>query len=137
MRVVLDTNALISALLFRGHSSFLAQLWQEQKITPLVCKETVNEFLRVLDYPKFKLSTLQIETVAEMYLCYVQQITLDSEKLPTKLPQCRDVKDQIFIELAYQGKADVLISGDADLLVLKKQLPFVIETPVNFKLRNF
>ena len=137
MRVVLDTNALISALLFRGHSSFLTQLWQEQKITPLVCKETVNEFLRVLDYPKFKLSTLQIETVAEMYLCFVQQIILDREKLPTKLPQCRDVKDQIFIELAYQGKADVLISGDTDLLILEKRLPFVIETPANFKLRNF
>ncbi|MGR9036280.1 MAG: putative toxin-antitoxin system toxin component, PIN family, partial [Gammaproteobacteria bacterium] len=129
------TNTLVSALLFRGSSSYLVQLWLERKITPLVCRETVDEFLRVLNYPKFKLSTLQIEAVAEKYLRYAWQMTLENNALPADFPQCRDSKDQIFVELAYFGKADVLISGDADLLILGEIVPFAIETPAHFKLR--
>lgn len=56
-RVVLDTNIVLSALLF--NNSRLAwgrRGWQAKKIRPLVCTETVNELLRVLAYPKFKLT---------------------------------------------------------------------------------
>ena len=55
--------------------------------------------------------------------------------MPEDLPQCRDIKDQQFIDLAYLGKADVLISGDMDLLVLNGQLPFAIEAPAIFRER--
>jgi len=136
MRVVFDTNTLISALLFRGHSSFLVQLWQNHEITVLTSNDSVNEFLRVLNYPKFNLSSLRIKSVASAYLPYVVLIGIDKSQLPDDLPQCRDIKDQPFIDLAYFGKADALISGDSDLLVLNGQLPFAIETPAAFKQRN-
>jgi uncharacterized protein len=136
MRVVFDTNTLISALLFRGHSSFLVQLWQNHEIKVLASNDSVNEFLKVLNYPKFNLSSLQIETAIAAYFPYVLLISIDKSQLPEHLPQCRDVKDQPFIDLAYLGKADALISGDMDLLVLNGQLPFAIETPAAFKQRN-
>ena len=47
MRVVFDTNTLISALLFRGHSSFLVELWQNKALTVLASNDSVAEFLRV------------------------------------------------------------------------------------------
>jgi putative PIN family toxin of toxin-antitoxin system len=136
MRVVFDTNTLISALLFNGHASFLVQLWQNHEITVLASTDTANEFLRVLTYPKFNLSRLRIELIANAYLPYVLLMDIDKSQLPDDLPQCRDVKDQPFIDLAYLGKADVLISGDSDLLVLNGQLPFAIETPAIFKQRS-
>ncbi len=136
MRIVFDTNTLISALLFRGYSSFLVELWQNNELTVLASHDSVAEFLRVLNYPKFNLSDLHIETLANEYLPYVVFIRIEKTQLPDDLPQCRDIKDQQFIDLAYLGKADVLISGDLDLLVLNGQLPFSIETPATFRERT-
>ncbi len=135
MRVVFDTNTLISALLFRGYSSFLVELWQNNELIVLVSNDSVSEFLKVLSYPKFNLSELRIEALANEYLPYVVYIGIEKTQLPEDLPQCRDIKDQQFIDLAYLGKADVLISGDMDLLVLNGQLPFAIEAPAIFRER--
>jgi len=53
------------------------------------------------------------------------------------LPHCRDENDQMFTELACVGKADVLVSGDADLLIIFDQCPFTIETPADFYRRIY
>ena len=66
MRVVLDTNALVSALLFSGISSKLVSLWQNGLITPLLSREILDEYLRVLSYPKFALSEEEILPFAEV-----------------------------------------------------------------------
>jgi putative PIN family toxin of toxin-antitoxin system len=55
-RVVLDTNVLISALVFKGDLTKIAVLWQKSKIIPLISKETFDELRTVLEYPKFTLS---------------------------------------------------------------------------------
>ena len=56
-RLVLDTNILISALLFHaGSLSWLRHAWQSDTIRPLAGRETTAELLRVLHYPKFRLS---------------------------------------------------------------------------------
>ncbi len=54
-RVVLDTNILISALIFRREVSRLAEFWKSGKIVPLISKATFKEFKDVLAYPKFSL----------------------------------------------------------------------------------
>lgn len=63
MRVVLDTNVVISALLFAGRLSRILELWQDGKIKPLISKETFNELRRVLEYPKFALSSLERRSI--------------------------------------------------------------------------
>lgn len=56
-RVVLDPNVVLSALLFAsGCLAWLRRAWQHGRMQPLVCRETAAELLRVLAYPKFKLS---------------------------------------------------------------------------------
>ena len=136
MRIVLDTNTLISALLFKGQTSYLVDVWKSRKITVLACEETLNEFTKVLHYPKFKLSASQIKMLVDYYVPYSENIVIDKKLLPNDFPQCRDEKDQIFIELAYLGKADILISGDEDLLILNRQFSFAIETPRDYKQRT-
>jgi len=56
-RIVLDTNCIISALIFsRQKMAWLRHSWQSGAIIPLVSKETASELLKVLAYPKFKLT---------------------------------------------------------------------------------
>ena len=97
MRVVLDTNTLVSALLFSGATNFLVELWQRRQIKPLASTQTLSEFNKVLRYPKFKLSAAQITTVIAAYQPYVLMIGIDKTQLPENLPQCRDINDQLFI----------------------------------------
>lgn len=115
MRVVLDTNCVISALLFsKQHLAWLRHSWQNGEIIPLVSKETVNELIRVLTYPKFKLSTQEQELILADFLPYTEVIKIDA--IPDGLPQIRDEYDQIFLVLAVLGEARCLVSGDKDIL---------------------
>ena len=76
-RVVLDTNCLISALLFsRGTLGLLRTLWQEKKFTPLLCTSTVKELIRVLAYPKFKLTPDDIQELLGDILPWAEIVEL-------------------------------------------------------------
>jgi uncharacterized protein len=61
IRVVLDTNVLVSCLLFGGTPGELLDLWKTGRIRLLMSREMVDEFLRVLAYPKFNLSEDEIQ----------------------------------------------------------------------------
>ncbi|MBN4073627.1 putative toxin-antitoxin system toxin component, PIN family [Mariprofundus ferrooxydans] len=130
-RLVFDTNTIVSALLFeQGRLAWLRPFWQAGKHQPLASRATIQELIRVLAYPKFKLNEPQIQALLADYLPYVESVDIP-ECMPT-LPQCRDKKDQMFIELATIGAADVLITGDADLLAMVEVCPFSILSPADF-----
>ena len=115
--IVLDTNLLLSALVFSGgRLAALRTTWQTSRCVPLVSQATAAELIRVLAYPKFKLSAVDREELLADYLPHCRSVRIPA-RLP-KLPTCRDVNDQVFIELAAVGKADFLVTGDRDLLVL-------------------
>lgn len=127
-RVVLDTNGVLSALLFTaGRLAWMRHAWQRQQLQPLICRQTANELLRVLAYPKFKLTTLEQQDLLADYLPYTEIIELPSSW--PALPTCRDEKDQVFLVLAHVGKADALVTGDTDLLALRDAFPGLILTP--------
>ena len=117
IRVVLDTNIVVSALLFNGQLAWLRRAWQCRKLQPLVCHATLSEFSRVLAYPKFKLSEAERQTLEAEFLPYTELVCLPNPWPPT--PPCRDSADRVFLVLAQAGQAEALISGDADLLALK------------------
>jgi len=123
LRIVFDTNVVVSALLFgHGRSAWLRHLWSV--VTPLVSRNTVAELMRVLNYPKFKLDSADIEALLGEYL----PLTTVVEVPPAinDLPNCSDPDDQMFIDLAYAGHADLLVSGDRDLLTMADPCPFEI-----------
>ncbi len=130
-RVVVDTNLVLSALVFGGGTpANLRRAWQDGSCLPLVSKSTAAELLRVLAYPKFGLDTQQREQLLGDYLPYCSSV-----RVPTAiagLPGCRDPYDLPFLALADAGRADYLITGDRDLLDLSPGLPYSIVTAGDF-----
>jgi putative PIN family toxin of toxin-antitoxin system len=116
-RVVLDTNVLISSLLFKGEASRIVVLWQKGKIIPLISKETFNELRAVLEYPKFSLSPGEIKSIMEDEILPFFEV-VEVEKNIKGI--CRDPDDDKFISCAVSGEADWIVSGDKDLSDLGK-----------------
>jgi len=131
-RVVFDTTTVVSALLFaKGRLAWLRQHWRERVCVPLISRATAAELTRVLRYPKFQLSPDDCRELLADYLPYSQVI----ERVEGCAVVCRDANDQPFLDLAQSGKADVLVSGDRDLLMLAGQARFLIETPEAYRRR--
>lgn len=117
MRVVLDTNVVLSALVFGGGwAGRLRMAWQNHEILPLVSTDTAQELIRVLAYPKFRLSLPDQQELLADYLPYSQTVNMPESMPP--VPECRDPYDLMFMRLAVVGQASVLVSGDKDLLTL-------------------
>lgn len=129
MRVVLDTNVVISAILFRhGPTVTLRQAWMAGHFRPLTDRPCTDELIRTLSYPKFQLSPSDIHALLADYLPFSEIVDkADHEAL--ELPLCRDPDDQKFLVLAELGRADVLVTGDKALLALAGSTRFVIERP--------
>ncbi len=127
MRVVLDTNVVLSALLFpEGAAAGVRRGWQAQRFQPLISSDTAQELLRVLAYPKFRLTAEDREALLADYLPYCETVSM-----PTRLrgvPRCRDPHDREFLKLAIAGGAHVVVTGDADLMALKKRFEVPIVT---------
>jgi putative PIN family toxin of toxin-antitoxin system len=118
LRVVFDTNIVISALIFGRRLSWLRAAWARGAVTPVVCRETIAELLRVMAYPKFRLEAADREALLEDYLPFAEVAKLPAE-MPLLAETCRDKDDLVFVALALGAKADALVSGDADLIVLQ------------------
>ncbi len=117
LRVVLDTNVVVSALLFsRGRLAWLRTAWQQGDFVPLVSKPTAEELLAVLAYPKFKLTASERQELLADYLPWCQTVPIP--QVGQALAPCRDADDLIFLELAGSASADYIVTGDKDLLAL-------------------
>ena len=131
LRVVLDTNMLLSALLFHAGALFwLRNAWQTDEIHPLSSRETMAELIRVLSYPKFDLTGVEQEQLLADYLPWCETVVVSK---PPVMPRCRDPFDRPFLELALVAQADALVSGDNDLLDLAQVFPVPILTPRAFR----
>ena len=127
-RVVIDTNVLVSAFLFKGEPGELIECWKQGQILPLTTRDIIDEFIRVLAYPKFQLTEEDIDFL------------LHHEILPwfevVNVKKCKpvvaaDPEDDKFIWCAHAGAADCVISGDAHLLNLNPS-PVPILSPAQF-----
>lgn len=127
MRLVIDTNVLLSALLFpSGSVTWLRSAWKSEVVIPLASHETTVELIRVLSYPKFRLTGHEREELLMDYLPWCETVTVVE---PPSVPECRDPHDLPFLELALAGRADALVTGDRDLLVLSSEFSVPILAP--------
>jgi putative PIN family toxin of toxin-antitoxin system len=128
-RVVLDTNVVLSALVFRGGAAGqVRQAWQRGLVLPLVSTATAQELVRVLAYPKFSLSKAAQDDLLADYLPYFETVRIPLP--PPLVPHCRDVLDVPFMHLAVAGKAQVLVTGDRDLLVIAAEFERFSSCPI-------
>ena len=114
-QLVIHTNVLVSALLFGGNAGELITLWKRGSIVPLCSKEIVEEYLRVLAYPKFQLPQNDIGfLLTHEILPYFKVLTIK----PGKPLVTMDPSDDKFIWCALEGRAEMIVSGDNHLLTL-------------------
>lgn len=129
VRVVLDTNVVLSALVFGGGAAGrVRRAWQQGELLPLASTASVQELVRVLAYPKFRLSHAEQEELLADYLPYTQTVRIPQP--PPAVPECRDALDAPFMHLAMAGKAQVLVSGDRDLLAIAADFAQVSRCPI-------
>jgi uncharacterized protein len=129
VKAVLDTNVLLSALLFRGTLAKIAELWKEGTITPVFSRETFEEFNTALTYPKFSLSNDEIKAIIEEEVLPYCDVTDITEKIEGV---CSDPDDDKFISCAVSASADFIISGDKALIAVKKYKSVKIIKPSDF-----
>ena len=132
VKVVVDTNVVVSALLFSGTPGKLVPLWQGPMIRPLASKQIIDEYLRVLTYPKFKLSEEDINFLLyHEILPYFEVVRVYSGKRIIR----KDEEDDKFIQCALAGNAKFIISGDHHLLGMKSYRKIKILSPADFLLK--
>ena len=120
LKVVLDTNVLVSVLLFGGKLEEIYKAWKSGKLTLLFTEKTLEEFVKVLHYYLLYIEVLPFSEV-------IENVHTLSEDI------CRDKDDVKFLECALSGKADFIVSGDKDLLALKEFKGIKILNPLEFK----
>ncbi|MFP4104017.1 putative toxin-antitoxin system toxin component, PIN family [Coleofasciculus sp.] len=128
-RFVIDTNVLISALLFKSSVPFRAIALAEKQGIILYSESTLRELERVLNRSKFdKYLSQEERQVFLLKFISSSQFVNTTETITV----CRDEKDNNFLELAVSGNANILITGDLDLLVLSPFQSIEILTPDKF-----
>lgn len=128
-RWVFDTNCLVSRLLAPTGTVARAVDKALGSGVLLVSEETMAELVRVLARPKFDpYLTLEERSGFIRALGGVSRTV----NIIRRISACRDTKDNMFLELAANGQADAIISGDADLLVLHPFQGIPILSPADF-----
>ncbi|MBD2189495.1 putative toxin-antitoxin system toxin component, PIN family [Pseudanabaena mucicola] len=114
-RIVFDTNVIVSALMFPRSAPRQAFNIAYSTGKILVSTVTILELEEVLSRKKFE-KYFSIEERIQ----FVARFFADAEiiEINEKIIACRDRKDDKFLELAVNGKANYIITGDQDLLVL-------------------
>ena len=129
IKVVIDTNVIISALLFGGLPGELINLWKANRIVPFVTKEIIEEYLHVLAYPKFELSAKEIDYILYWEILPYFEVVAQN---PGKNIVHTDPSDDKFIHCAINGNAEFIISGDEHLLSLRSVKNVRIVNPSEF-----
>jgi len=129
IRVVLDTNVLVSALLFKTTLSKVIDLWQGGAIIPVISKDTFQELRAVLEYSKFALSPDEIRAILEQEILPFFEVIDVGEEVKGI---CNDPADDKFISCALSAFADYIVSGDKTFIDLKQYKSVKIIKPSEF-----
>ncbi|WP_035990706.1 putative toxin-antitoxin system toxin component, PIN family [Leptolyngbya sp. KIOST-1] len=129
LRVVVDTNTLVSGVLIAASVPDLAVQRARALGILLFSTATFDELSQVIFRPKFD-RYVSTNVRAE----FIARIAETSEQIniTEKIVVCRDPKDDQFIEVAINGNADWLITGDQDLLILRSFRGVEIVSPAQF-----
>ena len=114
IKAVLDTNILISAIFWRGNEYKVVSNGIDREYNLVISPQIIEELIDKLKN-KFKFQENKIQELIDLIFTFYEII----EPVSTFL-EVRDVKDNKILECAYDGKADYIVTGDKDLLVLEE-----------------
>jgi putative PIN family toxin of toxin-antitoxin system len=115
MRVILDTNILVSALITpKGVTEKLYLAWRAGRFELLTCSEQLSEFRRVTRYPRVRSYIRPAE--AGTLLNELRRLAIIIDNLP-RIDVVSDASDNFLLGLALAGQADYLVTGDRSHLL--------------------
>lgn len=126
MKIVLDTNVLISGIFWKGIPHTILRLWQTDRFAIIASESVFREYIAVL----YRIDT-EGGAAARWSTLLFERLILVEDSLELKFS--RDVSDDKFITAAISGGADYIVSGDSDLLSLEENQSLVpIVSPKKF-----
>jgi putative PIN family toxin of toxin-antitoxin system len=129
VKAVFDTNVLIAAFLTEGICSGLLIRARKQAFNLVLCDDIIREFEGIL-IKKFKLTSTDISEISAIVSEAASEILHNLDPIPNI---CRDPNDDMIIACAIDAAADYIVTGDEDLLILKRYRDIVIINPRNFE----
>jgi putative PIN family toxin of toxin-antitoxin system len=132
MRVVLDTNVLVSATLIRqGNEDRILRAWQGGAFELVISPRIIDEIGRVLFHEKLrKFRWMTEKEVGSLLESLAQESVLVPGRV--RIKACRDPDDDKFVASTFEAKAKYVVTGDKDLLSLKSFKGIQLITPASF-----
>ena len=131
MKVVLDTNVLLSGLMKpEGVPGKIVQAWSAAQFDLILSETMLEEIGRVLAYPKIRRRLHWNQETISRYLLLLRFKTeiVDTGGITAEVPD--DPQDAPVLATLIAGGASFLVTGDSDLLALQRRYPII--TPVEF-----
>ncbi len=126
LQVILDTNIIVSAIVFRGKPRQIYDFALNEKFKAVISPILISELTEILS-KKFLLSVAELNLI-EHEIKELFKIVHPKESISI----ARDVDDNHVLEAALAGKCEYVITGDADLLDIKNFRGITIVTPHSF-----
>jgi uncharacterized protein len=116
-KIILDTNWYVSAFINKKSRRTLYEILKDKRFIILFSKELIQEYRNVIIRPKFEkyIKPHQAQRFENLLISRLTEV-----KITSNIRQSRDVKDNYLLSMSIDSKADFLITGDDDLLVLKQ-----------------
>jgi len=132
LRVVLDTNVLVSGLAYPGSvPGRIVGGWRQGGLDVVLSRHILDELVRVLPrLPRLRMTTAEVRDLADSFMFLADVV--EPEGVPD--PYLRDPADQPVLWTLLAAKADYLITGDKDLLALADRYPII--APADFWARH-
>ncbi len=132
MKVILDTNVWVSAWLWAGLPAKIVMLNRSRSITIYASQALLNEIEGTLRKEKFRDKIRQLQSSVEEIVLKTQRQVELCPTISIEVPQLRDRNDTIVLAAAVAAQAEVVVTGDRDLLVLNPFSDISILTPQGF-----
>lgn len=129
MKAVFDTNVLIAAFLTEGLCSGLMIRARKRAFSLVLCDDIISEFEGILR-KKIKITSNDVSEISAIVSEAASEIIHDLSPVPNI---CRDPNDNMIIACAVDAQAGYIVTGDEDLLILKKYKGVIILNPRNFE----
>jgi putative PIN family toxin of toxin-antitoxin system len=129
VKAVFDTNVLIAAFLTEGLCSGLLIRARKKAFNLVLCDDIIREFEGIL-IKKFKLTSTDISEILPIVSEAASEILHKLGPIPNI---CRDPNDDMIIACAIDAAADYIVTGDEDLLILKRYKDIIMINPRNFE----
>ncbi len=112
MKIVLDTNVLISGIFFTGPPFQILEAWQKGKLSFVVSKEILSEYQRVAQEISLKFPSIDITKILQLISIHSKIVNTQGHEVSV----CEDPDDNMFISCAIVSNSKIIVSGDKHLL---------------------